>query len=73
MARQYHKPIKSGGVSRCIYCGEEKQRVPRDRKNPHQTNLPRTIHDGCPKSPTGKHVFATEPVEYGWSSKEFPK
>ena len=61
-----NKPIRSGGISRCVKCGARKTRtVP--PKHPDGTNkFPRTVRAGC--SDGGEHRFATQEVYRGWSS-----
>jgi hypothetical protein len=62
---QYHKPIRSGGLSKCVHCGNPKIREARGQGE-GSAKRPRTRRDGCRQSPTGEHVFATESVTRGW-------
>lgn len=63
-----NKPVVSGGVSRCLWCGAEKKRTTPPKRD--GVNLyPRTVRAGCPKQQGRDHQFATEQVNRGWSSR----
>ena len=57
----YNQPVLSGGVSRCIHCDTPKVR---DTKT-----HPRTRRDGCTVNPDRTHVYATQRVVKGWSTR----